>query len=127
MGDLGDEDIWKKAPRVGHDEGVPTVAYPTAFLPRWVWDEARNPKPTPVETPRAQGEGTKGRKPRVLDLFSDTGSVGRVFREEGFEVVSVDKKSKFKPTFVADVLEWDYAAAFPPGYFDVVFACPPCE
>jgi hypothetical protein len=53
-------------------------------------------------------------------MFYGTGSVGRVFREEGFEVVSLDINPKFKPTVIADILEWDYAAAFPPGYFDVV-------
>jgi site-specific DNA-cytosine methylase len=71
--------------------------------------------------------GAGERKPRVLDLFSGTGSVGRVFQEEGFEVVSVDINPKFKPTVIADILEWDYAVAFPPGYFDVVFACSACE
>ncbi len=39
----------------------------------------------------------------------------------------MDINPTFKPTVIVDILEWDYAAAFPPGYFDVVFACPPCE
>ena len=34
---------------------------------------------------------------------------------------------KGKPTIVVDVLTWDYQKAFPVGYFDVIFACPPCE
>ena len=41
--------------------------------------------------------------------------------------MSVDYNPRFGPTIMADVLEWDYAGAFPPGHFDVVFACPPCE
>jgi hypothetical protein len=32
-------------------------------------------------------------------------SVGRVFREEWFEVVSVDINPKFNPTMIADFLE----------------------
>ncbi len=80
-----------------------------------------------MDTPRAPREGANERKPRVLDLFPGTGSVGRVFREEGFKVVSDDINPKFKPTIIADVLEWDYASAFPLGYYDVVFVFPPCE
>ena len=47
-------------------------------------------------------------KPRVLDLFSGTGSVGQTFEEQGYEVVSLDIEKHFKPTIVADVLKWDY-------------------
>ena len=68
---------------------------------------------------------TEGR--RMLDLFSGTGSVGRVFASEGYEVVSVDWAERFKPTIVVDVLQWDYKSAFRPGHFDVVFCTPPCE
>ncbi len=39
----------------------------------------------------------------------------------------MDINAKLKSTMIVDILEWGYAAAFPPGYFDVVFACPPCE
>ncbi len=104
-----------------------TRAFPTVFLPRWVWKVFRKPNTTPVEAPKPPKRGAKERSPRVLDLFSGTESVGRVFREEGFRVVSVDINQRIKPTIIADILEWDYAAAFPPGYFDVLFACPPCE
>ena len=63
----------------------------------------------------------------VLDLFSGTGSVGHVFQDEGYEVVSVDMDERSKPTIVANVLTWDYKKAFPVGHFDVIFACPPCD
>ncbi len=37
------------------------------------------------------------------------------------------QKSQVQTTVIADILDWDHAAAFPTGYFDVGFACPPCE
>ena len=65
-------------------------------------------------------------KSRMLDLFSGTGMVGQVFSFEGYEVVSLDVDPKFKPTVLVDVMDWDYKAAYPSGYFDIIFACPPC-
>ncbi len=55
---------------------------------------------------RKAPKGTQtGESLRVLDLFSGTGSVSRVFVDEGYEVVSLDIDPKFNPTIVADVLE----------------------
>ena len=62
---------------------------------------------------------------KLLELFSGTGSVGRVAREMGFEVVSLDISPKHSPDFVADILEFDYTI-WPKGFFDVVHASPPC-
>jgi hypothetical protein len=64
---------------------------------------------------------------RLLELFSGTGSVGRVAREElGYEeVVSLDVHGP--ATICCDVLAWDYCASYPVGYFDVIWASPPCE
>ena len=45
--------------------------------------------------------------PRALELFSGTGSVGKVLREHGWEVVSVDCLHKFNPTICTDVGTWD--------------------
>ena len=47
--------------------------------------------------------------------------------DEGYEVVSLDVLASFRPTIVADVLQWDYHTQFPAGHFDVIFACPPCQ
>jgi hypothetical protein len=63
---------------------------------------------------------------RLLELFSGTGSVGKVARELGFEVVSLDINPDSGATITSDICEWDYAAAYPPGYFDIVHMSPPC-
>ena len=56
---------------------------------------------------------------RLLELFSGTGSVGRVFRELGWEVVSVDNDPRACADITDDVLTWDYTA-YPRSYFDAV-------
>ena len=62
---------------------------------------------------------------RLLELFSGTGSVGRVFRAAGWTVLSVDVDPEASADLTTDVLEWDYRA-FRPGHFDCVWASPPC-
>ena len=42
--------------------------------------------------------------PRLLELFSGTGSVGRAFQEAGWEVVSIDSDLAADATIHADVL-----------------------
>ncbi len=111
-------------------------AYNVGLLPRWRVPETpgtggvgpEGPDPTPGVKGRKAPKGTQtGQQPRLLDLFSGTGSVGNVFADEGYEVVTVDVNPRFHPTVVADIMEWDYRAAYPVGYFDVFSACPPCE
>jgi len=67
-------------------------------------------------------------RPRLmLDLCSGTGSVGDVFEQHGFTVVTVDNEEKFQPTILADILTWDYRNAFAPGIeFEVISCGPPC-
>ena len=60
---------------------------------------------------------------RLLELFAGTGSVGRAFRELGWEVVSLDIAAGHD--IQADVLTWDHTR-YPPGHFDCVHASPPC-
>jgi hypothetical protein len=62
---------------------------------------------------------------RLLELFCGTKSVSHAMQEHFTEVVSVDILDKFNPSYVADVLTWNYAQ-FPSGYFDVIWASPPC-
>ena len=62
---------------------------------------------------------------RLLELFCGTKSVSKVAEQENWEILSVDIMKKFQPDICCDILLWDYKQ-FPPGYFDFVWASPPC-
>jgi hypothetical protein len=47
-------------------------------------------------------------------------------RLQGYHVVSLDIDPRHEPTWVCDVLEWDYRKYCQPGDFDLVWASPPC-
>jgi site-specific DNA-cytosine methylase len=57
----------------------------------------------------------------TLELFSGTQS----FSKRVPNPVSVDLLPKFKPTHIADMMTWDYKQ-YPTGYFEIVWASPPC-
>ena len=59
---------------------------------------------------------------KLLELFSGTGSVGKVARSRGFDVVSLDLKNA---DINCDILQWNYKE-YPSGYFQFVWASPPC-
>ena len=59
---------------------------------------------------------------KLLELFSGTGSVGKVASSLGWDVVSLDLKDA---DINVDILTWDFSV-FPVGCFDVVWASPPC-
>jgi hypothetical protein len=61
--------------------------------------------------------------PRLLELFAGTGSVGRAYRQLGWDVMSLDINPGH--SIQADILDWAYAD-FEPGYFDAIHASPPC-
>jgi len=61
---------------------------------------------------------------RLLELFSGTGSVGKVAHALGYEVISLDLADA---TICCDILDWDYKAAFSVGHFDIIWASPPCN
>jgi hypothetical protein len=46
-------------------------------------------------------------------------------QEAGFEVTSIDVDPKSQPTFCENILDWDFRQ-FPPGYFTLITASPPC-
>ncbi len=62
---------------------------------------------------------------KLLELFAGTGSVRKAVGDQFDEIVSLDILAKFNPTEVADILKWDFKK-YPPEYFDVVWASPPC-
>ena len=62
---------------------------------------------------------------KLLELFSGTGSIGKVAKARGWEVVSLDLETKFKPDIKADIMVWDYKV-YPVGHFDIITASPVC-
>jgi len=71
-------------------------------------------------------DGTRPPPRRMLDLFSGTGSAARVYKEEGFEVVTVDADPRWGADVVEDIRRWDYKHQYPPGYFHTIVCSPPC-
>lgn len=64
---------------------------------------------------------------RLLELFSGTGSIGKVFQRQGWEVVSVDIDGSFGCTICADIRDVDPVSLLEKyGRLDVVWASPPC-
>ena len=66
-----------------------------------------------------------GNMPRLLELFSGTGSVGRPFQEAGWDVISVDICPGFNPTLCENVLDIPLDR-WPEGHFDFIWSSPPC-
>ena len=61
--------------------------------------------------------------PLLLELFSGTGSVGKVATEMGYTVISLDRD--MEATIQMDIMNWDYQN-FPKPVIDVIWASPPC-
>ena len=73
---------------------------------------------------------------KVLELFSGTHSIGRVLKDKGWEVISLDRdmngKSKLYEGYdnsdnhiKEDIMTWDYKQ-FNEGDFDLITASPVC-
>ena len=60
----------------------------------------------------------------ILELFSGTGSVGKVFKERGWDVVSLG--GDLDADIRTDIMDWDCKAVYEPGSFDVLWTSPPC-
>ncbi|KAK3243514.1 hypothetical protein CYMTET_46840 [Cymbomonas tetramitiformis] len=73
------------------------------------------------------GSGVSTRELRLLVLFSGTGSVERSFMScyPKSTVVTVDQDPRWQPTYAEKVQDWDFKR-YAPGYFDVIWASPPC-
>ena len=64
---------------------------------------------------------------RALDLCTGQGSIERYFRAKGFDdIVTLDIDPKSNATHTVDIMLWDYKAAYPVGWFDVIWGSPPC-
>ena len=59
----------------------------------------------------------------VLELFSGTKSVGKVCKDKGFNVISLDIKNA---DINCDILDWDYKI-YLPNHFNYIHASPPCD
>lgn len=60
---------------------------------------------------------------KVLELFSGSGSVGKICKELNYDVISLDLKNA---DINCNILDWDYKI-YPIGYFDIIWASPPCD
>ena len=83
------------------------------------------PQPA-TNTGAALGGRVPPRRPKMLDLFSGTGSVGEVFRRHGYEVISLDNCAAAKPDILVNIRDWNFRQQFAPGEFDVIAAGVPC-
>jgi len=63
----------------------------------------------------------------LLEICCGTKSIGKVFERNGWNVISLDIDQKWCPTICSDILSWDYKSAYPPFYFDYIWASPPCQ
>lgn len=64
---------------------------------------------------------------KVLELFKGTGSQGKACINLGIKpenIISIDIEPIFEPTYVADILEFDYTQLPTP---DIITASPPCN
>tara|TARA_Y100000593_G_scaffold35009_1_gene68649 strand:- start:5768 stop:6358 length:591 start_codon:yes stop_codon:yes gene_type:complete len=58
-----------------------------------------------------------------LELFSGTGSFGKVAKELGYNVLSLDLL--LKADIQIDIMQWDYKK-YDKNSFDIIWASPPC-
>lgn len=61
----------------------------------------------------------------ALELFSGTQSVGKVLKKNGMKIISLDIFDEYKPSIVADILEWEGYKDLPK--IDFLWGSPPCN
>ena len=60
----------------------------------------------------------------ILELFSGTKSISKIFEKYNHTVISVDLDNHFKPTHNVSILDFDYKQY---KHFDYIHASPPCN
>jgi len=60
----------------------------------------------------------------MLDLFAGTGSISKIFKERGWNTISLDRD--LPADINIDILNWDYKKQFKPKHFYYIWASPPC-
>ena len=64
--------------------------------------------------------------PLLLELFSGTGSIGRAFAAQGWDVISVDCDRRAHATIRADVSQFEVSRELRGRTVDCIWASPPC-
>jgi site-specific DNA-cytosine methylase len=74
-----------------------------------------------------RGAGAKNLN--MFELFKGTGSIGKVAKRLGFNVISLDFDPIYTPDIETDVLKWDYRKWAEENNFipDYIWASPPCN
>lgn len=67
--------------------------------------------------------------PLLLELFKGSGSVGKVAKRMGFDVISLDLDPAYTPEIETDILKWDYKKFQKDNNYipDFIWASPPCN
>jgi len=63
---------------------------------------------------------------RILEVFCGNKSISNIFKDNGYEVYTIDIDQRFNPTECIDILDFDYKK-FDPNYFDYLHFSPPCQ
>lgn len=65
----------------------------------------------------------------MFELFKGTGSIGKVAKRMGFNVISLDFDPIYTPDIETDILKWDYKKWADENNFipDYIWASPPCN
>lgn len=61
---------------------------------------------------------------KILELFCGTKSIGKVAKERGHDVFSIDNRAAFEPDLCLDILKFNKSML--PWLPDMVWASPPC-
>ena len=73
--------------------------------------------------------GGEGKTYKLLEMFKGTGSVGKVAKQLGWNVISLDLDPIFTPDIETDILDWDYKKYQKDNNYkpDFIWASPPCN